>query len=291
MPWKFYPVNATTDAKRYTNSRWLATPDRQRRDHLHKQNRPGQARPHTTEQPTDPLARGTPTSGTGREAKPAPAHHPGRTHSGHHAGTEVRQPLPQTRLHLQPPRLLQRLARQARHHHHSTLRGLQTHHLRTLAEGDGTTHQRLPIRISRQRPQRRQVMNAPRNGSTRQWRKLRDQILKRDGGICWICGQPGADTVDHLVPWVAGGPSQWANLSAAHGRKRPEYNCPGNYSLGAKKKTKPSKRKRQPRPVLGETAPSGPLSWSGDPSLNLGNPYHASSKSVERKERPDGVEE
>ena len=134
-------------------------------------------------------------------------------------------------------------------------------------------------------------MNKPRNGSTRRWRKLREQILKRDNYTCWICGQPEADTVDHLVPWVAGGPSQWANLAAAHGARRPEYNCPGNYSLGAKKKTRKPKRVAQRKGEKGEAAPPGCWSWAEHPSPYPGGyTYNARSKSVERKERPNGDE-
>jgi 5-methylcytosine-specific restriction endonuclease McrA len=33
-----------------------------------------------------------------------------------------------------------------------------------------------------------------------------------------ICGQPGADTVDHITPISAGGTDDPANLSAAHKR-------------------------------------------------------------------------
>ena len=45
------------------------------------------------------------------------------------------------------------------------------------------------------------------------WKKLRLQILDRDGRQC-MCGQP-ADTVDHIIPRVKGG-DMWAsdNLQA-----------------------------------------------------------------------------
>lgn len=35
--------------------------------------------------------------------------------------------------------------------------------------------------------------------TTRTFRKMRQRILEMSD-ICWLCGQPGADTVDHLVP-------------------------------------------------------------------------------------------
>ena len=54
-------------------------------------------------------------------------------------------------------------------------------------------------------------------GGTRRWREIiRPAILERDGGICWICGGPGADSVDHVIARTAGGTDDPANLRAAH---------------------------------------------------------------------------
>jgi len=36
-------------------------------------------------------------------------------------------------------------------------------------------------------------------GSTRQWTKIKQRILRRDGFICQYCGQE-ANTVDHVIP-------------------------------------------------------------------------------------------
>ena len=49
------------------------------------------------------------------------------------------------------------------------------------------------------------------------WKKLRIEILVRDGYICHLCGGDGADTVDHLIARVHGG-DIWdrENLAAAH---------------------------------------------------------------------------
>lgn len=55
-----------------------------------------------------------------------------------------------------------------------------------------------------------------RGGSTRTWRKTRAHILRRDNGICWICGTPGADSVDHKIPRAHGGSEDPTNLAAAH---------------------------------------------------------------------------
>jgi len=53
-------------------------------------------------------------------------------------------------------------------------------------------------------------------GSTRAWRKTRTLILQRDHGICHLCHQPGADSVDHITPLAAGGTDDPTNLAAAH---------------------------------------------------------------------------
>lgn len=55
--------------------------------------------------------------------------------------------------------------------------------------------------------------HALRNGSTRAWRRLRTEILLRDGSRCQVCGRPAAE-VDHITPLVDGGTDHPANLRA-----------------------------------------------------------------------------
>jgi 5-methylcytosine-specific restriction protein A len=52
--------------------------------------------------------------------------------------------------------------------------------------------------------------------STASWQRLRIQILDRDKRVCYVCGQPGADTVDHKKPVWKGGTDDPANLGAIH---------------------------------------------------------------------------
>lgn len=52
----------------------------------------------------------------------------------------------------------------------------------------------------------------------RPWQRTKARIIRRDGGICHLCGQPGADTADHLTPWSQGGTDHPTNLAAAHQR-------------------------------------------------------------------------
>lgn len=48
------------------------------------------------------------------------------------------------------------------------------------------------------------------------WDSTRKRILKRDRGVCYLCGQVGADNVDHIVPVSAGGSHRDQNLAAIH---------------------------------------------------------------------------
>ena len=49
----------------------------------------------------------------------------------------------------------------------------------------------------------------------RDYRKKRARIL-RQSDVCWICGQPGADSVDHVIPIAKGGTNDPGNLKPAH---------------------------------------------------------------------------
>ena len=51
-------------------------------------------------------------------------------------------------------------------------------------------------------------------GSTRQWTKIKQRILRRDAFICQYCGQE-ADTVDHVIPRRLNGNDSDDNLVAS----------------------------------------------------------------------------
>lgn len=55
-----------------------------------------------------------------------------------------------------------------------------------------------------------------RSRTGRPWQRLKRRIIRRDGGICHLCGKPGADTADHLIPHALGGTMAPSNLKAAH---------------------------------------------------------------------------
>jgi hypothetical protein len=40
------------------------------------------------------------------------------------------------------------------------------------------------------------------------------QVVERDGGICWLCGKPGATSADHVVRVPHGGRDKLGNLGA-----------------------------------------------------------------------------
>ncbi len=49
------------------------------------------------------------------------------------------------------------------------------------------------------------------SGSTRQWRKIRERILRQGQYVCVYCGQE-ATTVDHVIPRRLGGNDSDDNL-------------------------------------------------------------------------------
>lgn len=51
--------------------------------------------------------------------------------------------------------------------------------------------------------------------STWAFRQTRARILKHND-TCWICGKPGADSVDHVIPRSQGGTDEPTNLRPAH---------------------------------------------------------------------------
>jgi len=59
-----------------------------------------------------------------------------------------------------------------------------------------------------------QAAGHDRHGSTRQWRKLRAQVLERDRWTCVYCGADAAH-VDHVTPRAAAGPDSAANCVAS----------------------------------------------------------------------------
>jgi len=46
--------------------------------------------------------------------------------------------------------------------------------------------------------------------------RLRGLVLAEYGDTCHLCGHPGADTVDHIIPRSRGGTDDLDNLRPAH---------------------------------------------------------------------------
>lgn len=61
-------------------------------------------------------------------------------------------------------------------------------------------------------------MSRSKGRTGRPWRRVRAQVLAVSD-VCHLCGKPGADTVDHVIPLSLGGPPlDPANLRPAHSR-------------------------------------------------------------------------
>ena len=55
----------------------------------------------------------------------------------------------------------------------------------------------------------------PKRSDTYAYQQNRAAILAASD-ICHICGEPGADAVDHVIPWAKGGTDQPHNLKPVH---------------------------------------------------------------------------
>lgn len=53
-------------------------------------------------------------------------------------------------------------------------------------------------------------------GNARRRLALVREVLATKGRTCHLCGQPGATTADHVIPWSHGGRNVLANLEPAH---------------------------------------------------------------------------
>jgi 5-methylcytosine-specific restriction protein A len=53
------------------------------------------------------------------------------------------------------------------------------------------------------------------------WEAMRRAVLDRDGGICWVCGGKGADTVHHLRSKGHAGRDDPRHMVAIHDRTPP----------------------------------------------------------------------
>lgn len=61
-----------------------------------------------------------------------------------------------------------------------------------------------------------QTRTAPQRLRGRALQQRNARILHRHNGVCHVCGQPGATSVDHVIPLAAGGLDDDSNLRPIH---------------------------------------------------------------------------
>ncbi|KKO87262.1 HNH endonuclease [Corynebacterium ulcerans] len=70
--------------------------------------------------------------------------------------------------------------------------------------------------------------------------RIRKQVLETYGDICHLCGRPGADSADHIIPRSRGGKDELDNLRPAHGRCNSSR---GNKSMTQYRDRNPARRR------------------------------------------------
>jgi hypothetical protein len=71
----------------------------------------------------------------------------------------------------------------------------------------------------RRRPPAKSAVRNRNGAEGALWRRITAYVVNRDRGTCWICGHPGAQSADHVIP-VTERPDlavTASNLKAAHG--------------------------------------------------------------------------
>jgi hypothetical protein len=92
------------------------------------------------------------------------------------------------------------------------------------------------------------------------WPARRRRVLVRDGRICYVCGGPNADEVDHVIPRSRGGTHDESNLRAIHASP-----C---HASKTGREARGGTRRRPEEPHPGLVNRGGGRGWGGPPSPN-----------------------
>lgn len=86
------------------------------------------------------------------------------------------------------------------------------------------------------------------------WARTRRRVLRDHAGLCHVCGKPGADEVDHVVPASQGGTDAMDNLAPIH--KNP---CHLRKTAREARSARPSRRRTstEEHPGATRTPPDG----------------------------------
>lgn len=80
------------------------------------------------------------------------------------------------------------------------------HKIAIRGEGKCSAHRRKPWAVTSKRN-----LSQPKD-----WNRRRRAVLKRDAGVCYLCGLTGANEVDHVSAVADGDDWDYGNLRCAH---------------------------------------------------------------------------
>ena len=82
------------------------------------------------------------------------------------------------------------------------------------------------------------------------WDATKRRIMRRDHGICHVCGKPGANEIDHVVPHFEGGSHDDSNLAPIHKDPCHKRKTSAEQQRGKRAKAPPKTRPTEQHPGL-----------------------------------------
>ncbi len=112
----------------------------------------------------------------------------------------------------------------------------------------------------------------------RRFKRMRAKVLAENRGICTICNQAPATTLDHILPRAAGGTNERHNLRGACPDCNTKKGCqvppgapqPGKGALAERRRARTTRTRYTPKTSARSTEPDR-SPWNGEWLLPLGD--------------------
>lgn len=82
------------------------------------------------------------------------------------------------------------------------------------------------------------------------WRTIARQVMKAHNGICHVCGLPGANEVDHVIPVSQNGSHDPSNLAPIHSKPCHEAKTKAETDAGRRRRASSMWHPKEKHPGL-----------------------------------------